>query len=69
MLFHVNVIHGGGPNRSEIPRRNVIGIWAGPDAYPVTPARYAYQGLAPRSRDPARQRQMRMTFPRLYAAA
>ncbi len=65
VLFHVNIIHGGGPNRSAVPRRNVIGIWAGPDAWPVTAARYAYGELMPRSRDPQRRRQMRMTFPRL----
>jgi ectoine hydroxylase-related dioxygenase (phytanoyl-CoA dioxygenase family) len=62
VLFHVNIIHGGPANRSEMPRRNVIGIWAGPGAYPVTAARYAYQGLYPRSLDPARQEQMRKTF-------
>lgn len=67
VLFHVNILHGGGPNRSDIPRRNVIGIWAGPDTYPITGARYAYQGLYPRSQDPAHQRQVRMTFPRLFA--
>lgn len=67
VLFHVNIIHGGGGNRSAIPRRNVIGIWAGPDTYPVTAARYAYQGLFPRSMEPARQRQMRMTLPRCFA--
>jgi hypothetical protein len=67
VLFHVNIIHGGGANRSDVPRRNVIGIWSGPDAYPITPARYAYQGLMPRSHDPARQRQVRMTFPKLVA--
>ena len=62
VLFHVNIIHGGGANRSDSPRRNLIGIWAGPDTFPVTPARYAYQGLMPRSADPARQIQTRMTF-------
>ena len=62
VLFHVNIIHGGPANRSESPRRNLIGIWAGPDTYPVTSARYAYQGLYPRSRNPARQEQVRKTF-------
>jgi hypothetical protein len=62
VLFHVNIIHGGPANRSESPRRNLIGIWAGPDTYPVTSARYAYQGVYPRSRDPARKEQVRMTF-------
>lgn len=68
VLFHVNIIHGGGANRSENPRRNVIGIWAGPDTYPVTHARYAYQGLTPRSTDPAKRKQVRMSFPHLFAA-
>ena len=67
VLFHVNIIHGGGANRSEHPRRNIIGIWAGPDTYPVTASRLAYHGLMPRSADPARQRQVRMSFPRLFA--
>jgi phytanoyl-CoA hydroxylase len=67
VLFHVNIIHGGGPNRSEIPRRNIIGIWAGPDTYPVTGARYAYGELYPRSKHAARRRQVSMTFPRLNA--
>ena len=68
VLFHVNIIHGGGANRSDMPRRNVIGIWAGPDTYPVTAARYAYQGLMPRSASPARQRQVALTFPHLFAS-
>ncbi len=67
VLFHVNNIHGGGPNRSAIPRRNVISIWAGPDTYPTTAARYAYQGIYPLSKDPAKQRQTRLTFPHLFS--
>jgi len=67
VLFHVNIIHGGGPNRSEIPRRNLISIWAGPDTYPTTPARYVYQDLMPASTDPARRKQLAMTFPKLLA--
>ncbi len=62
VLFHVNILHGGGANRSTSPRRNVIGIWAGPDTYPVGASRYAYQDLYPRSGVPARQRQLRMTY-------
>jgi ectoine hydroxylase-related dioxygenase (phytanoyl-CoA dioxygenase family) len=62
VLFHVNIIHGGGPNRSEIPRRNVIGIWAGPDTYPTTAHRYAYGELYPRSKDPAKRLQVEKTF-------
>lgn len=67
VLFHVNIIHGGGPNRSERPRRNLISIWSGPDTHPVTRARYAFQGVMPRSIDPHRRRQMRMTFPEMFA--
>jgi len=62
VLFHVNIVHGGGPNNSQAKRRNVIGIWAGPDTYPTTAARYAYQDVMPRSNDPARRRQIEMTF-------
>src|ERR1051326_922802 len=40
VLFHVNLLHGGGPNRSPGHRRNVISIWSGPDALPITGARY-----------------------------
>lgn len=67
VLFHVNIVHGGGANRSDRPRRNVISIWAGPDTYPITSARYAYQDLMPRSNDPARRRQVQMSFPKWYA--
>jgi ectoine hydroxylase-related dioxygenase (phytanoyl-CoA dioxygenase family) len=74
VLFHVNLVHGGPPNRTDAKRRNVIGIWSGPDTYPVYPHRFTYQGLMPRSRDAARQAQVRLTFgevawPALHAAA
>jgi ectoine hydroxylase-related dioxygenase (phytanoyl-CoA dioxygenase family) len=62
VLFHVNVIHGGGPNRSKGKRRNVIGIWSGPGCYATTPNRYAYGEVMPRSQDPARREQIRRTF-------
>lgn len=62
VLFHANIIHGGGPNLTRSKRRNVIGIWAGPDVHPVTAHRYAYEFVMPRSADPARQRQVRLTF-------
>ena len=62
VLFHVNLIHGGGPNESHAKRRNAISIWSAPGAYPTTPARYAFQGVMPRSREAARQKQMQMTF-------
>jgi ectoine hydroxylase-related dioxygenase (phytanoyl-CoA dioxygenase family) len=66
VLFHVNIVHGGGPNRSDIPRRNLISIWTGPDTHSGISHRFAYQGIMPRSTDPQRQKQMRMTFPKLF---
>jgi len=66
VLFHVNIVHGGGANRSDMLRRNIIGIWAGPDTYSIIPYRFSYQDVMPRSTDPARQRQLRMTFPHLF---
>ena len=62
VIFHVNIVHGGGPNRSDARRRNVISIWAGEDAHPIEPSRYAYEFLKPRSTEPARQKQMEMVF-------
>lgn len=62
VLFHINLVHGGGPNLSQAKRRNVIGIWAGPDTYPTTVNRYAYEFVMPRSTDPERQKQIQKTF-------
>ena len=62
VLFHVNIVHGGGPNESDSKRRNVIGIWAGPDAHPTTGARYVYEFVKPRSKKAMNQKQIAMTF-------
>lgn len=62
VLFDTNIVHGGGPNHTGKKRRNVIGIWAGPDVHPTTAHRYAYEFVKPRSADPARRHQTRMTF-------
>lgn len=62
VLFHTNIIHGGGPNLTSDKRRNVISIWAGPEVHPTTAHRYAYEFVMPRSRDRTRQRQVQMTF-------
>jgi ectoine hydroxylase-related dioxygenase (phytanoyl-CoA dioxygenase family) len=64
VLFHVNIIHGGGPNHSETKRRNAISIWGGPGCLPITRERYAYEFLKPRSADPMYQKQIDMTFNR-----
>ena len=62
VLFHVNIVHGGGPNLSQSKRRNVISIWAGPESHPTTAARFAYEFIKPRSRDAMRQKQIEATF-------
>jgi ectoine hydroxylase-related dioxygenase (phytanoyl-CoA dioxygenase family) len=62
VLFHVSLLHGGPPNRTDTKRRNVIGIWSGPDAFPTNPNRYVYQAVMPRSIEPMRQKQIAMTF-------
>ena len=67
VLFHTCIIHGGGANRSDIPRRNIISIWSGPQTYSAIPHRFAYQDLMPRSQDPERQKQVRMAFPKMPA--
>jgi ectoine hydroxylase-related dioxygenase (phytanoyl-CoA dioxygenase family) len=66
VLFHVNIVHGGGPNRSDVPRRNLISIWTGPKAFSGISHRFAYQDVMPRSKDPDRQKQLRMAFPKLF---
>ncbi len=62
VLFHINIVHGGGSNRSTAKRRNVIGIWAGPETYPTTGARYAYEFVMPRSSNAERRKQTQETF-------
>lgn len=62
VLFHTNIIHGGGPNRSNGPRRNAISIWRGPNTYSTRLHRMTGEDLAPRSQDPMRQKQIAMTW-------
>ena len=49
-------------------RHAVLSEWVGPGVLPTSPERHAYQGLKPRSKDPAFVRQMMMTFPEMSAA-
>lgn len=62
VVLSSRIIHGGGPNRSLIPRRNLISGWSGPANHPVTTMRFTAQGLMPRSRDPYRQLQSQSVF-------
>lgn len=65
LFFSTKTIHGAGHNRSPQARRVILTGWAGPDALPTLPTRVPYEGLRPRSRQPAYQTQLRLTFPHL----
>ena len=54
VFFTSKILHAAGHNRSDRPRRTINAEWAGPGVLPTSPARFAYQGLKPRSRDPRR---------------
>jgi ectoine hydroxylase-related dioxygenase (phytanoyl-CoA dioxygenase family) len=66
IFFTDKVLHAAGHNRSEQPRRTILTEWAGPDALPTSPVRYAYQGLRPRSKEPLYQKQNQMSFPQPF---
>src|SRR5262245_37555676 len=63
IFFNTKILHAAGPNRSADPRYTILAEWVGPDVLPTSPIRYAYQGLKPRSKDPAYQRQLTLSFP------
>ena len=66
IFFTDKVLHAAGHNRSEQARRTILTEWAGADALPTSPVRYAYQGLRPRTKEPLYQKQFRMTFPQRF---
>lgn len=68
VFFNTKVLHAAGHNRSGRTRHAILSEWVGPDVLPTSPERHAYQGLRPRSKDPAFVRQVRMTFPELFGA-
>src|SRR5215470_1136963 len=67
LFFASKVIHAAGHNRSDYPRRTINTEWAGPGVFTTSPIRFSYQGLRPRSKDPLFKKQIRMTFPKLFA--
>ncbi len=58
-------IHGAGHNLSAQVRRVILTGRAGPDSLPTRPTRGPYEGLRPRSQQPAYKEQLRLTFPHL----
>src|SRR5262249_48059248 len=67
LFFSSKTLHAAGHNRSDVPRRTLLSEWAGPGVLPTSAERHAYQGLKPRSADPAYKKQMRLTFPQFVA--
>lgn len=68
IFFTSKVLHAAGHNRSEYPRRAIFTEWVGPDVLPTSATRHSYQGVKPRSKNPVFEKQMRMTFPKLFAS-
>jgi len=67
IFFNSKILHTAGHNRSEYPRHTILFEWVGPNVLPTSPVRHAYQGLKPRSKDPAFEKQIRMAFPKLFS--
>ena len=65
IFFSSKIIHGTGHNRSDYSRRTILTGWAGADVLPTSAVRFSYQGLKPRSKNPAYQKQMKTTFQNL----
>jgi ectoine hydroxylase-related dioxygenase (phytanoyl-CoA dioxygenase family) len=69
IFFDTKVLHAAGHNRSPHPRRTIQIEWVGADVLPISPVRYAFQGLKPRSRQPAFVRQNKLAFPHISLTA
>lgn len=66
VFFDSKILHASGHNRSKETRRSLLVEWVGENVLPTSPTRFAYQGLKPRSKNPAYRRQTKMTFPKLF---
>ncbi len=69
IFFDTKILHAAGHNRSPYPRRTIQIEWVGADVLPISPIRYAFQGLRPRSRESAFIKQIKQTFPHIFAIA
>jgi ectoine hydroxylase-related dioxygenase (phytanoyl-CoA dioxygenase family) len=69
IFFDTKVLHAAGHNRSTYSRRTIQIEWVGADVLPISPVRYAFQGLKPRSRQPAFVRQNKLAFPHISLTA
>jgi ectoine hydroxylase-related dioxygenase (phytanoyl-CoA dioxygenase family) len=69
LFFDTKTLHAAGHNRSARPRYTLLAEWVGPGVLPTSAERHAFQGLKPRSKEPAFEKQLRMTFPKLFGPA
>jgi ectoine hydroxylase-related dioxygenase (phytanoyl-CoA dioxygenase family) len=67
IFFNTKTLHTATHNRSDRPRYTILSEWVGPNVLPTSAVRHAYQGLKPRSKDPAFATQIRMTFSEQFA--
>ncbi|MDQ3750042.1 MAG: phytanoyl-CoA dioxygenase family protein [Acidobacteriota bacterium] len=65
IFFDTKVLHAAGHNRSSFARRTIQIEWVGEGVLPISPVRYAFQGLKPRSRQAAFVRQNKLAFPHI----
>lgn len=63
IFFNTKTLHAAGHNRSDRPRHAILSEWVGPNVLPTSPDRHAYQGLRPRSKEAAYQKQVEMSLP------
>lgn len=67
LFFNYKIIHSTGPMQdTSTPRRTVLMVWESEHTLSTRPARFAYDGLRPRSQLPDYQKQLQMTFPHLF---
>jgi hypothetical protein len=69
VFFNTKVLHAAGHNRSDSPRRTIQTEWVGENVLPISPVRYAFQGLKPRSNQSAFIKQIQLAFPHISSAA
>jgi len=69
VFFDTKVLHAAGHNRSDSPRRTIQIEWVGENVLPVSPLRYAFQGLKPRSKQSAFIKQIQLAFPHISQTA
>jgi ectoine hydroxylase-related dioxygenase (phytanoyl-CoA dioxygenase family) len=68
IFFDTKVLHAAGHNRSDSPRRTIQTEWVGENSLPISPVRYAFQGVKPRSKQSSFAKQIKLAFPHISAS-